>query len=329
MRDQLSDPIKTWLIGLDRQSANGRAPDLRELIVDLRGQLPPEFRPTEVPPEYLLGPGLSLRGLQAIGAEGRWLPDLERLVLYIRNRLIKDPKISRMSATEIATALAVPERRAQRLLSLAMQLGSFCTGGTGTGDGYGMAVIEIGGVDVVSSYMGFESIDSVIRRLDQERERQIAATRGASYGGEGASPFRRGTVFIVMNMNPKDPGLTEIRDAIKEVCATFGLQAFRIDEVEHQERITDRILESIVSSEFVIADLSGERPNVYYEVGYAHAIGKHPILFRRQETTLHFDLSVHNVPEYRDVDDLRGRLTVRLQAILGRSPVGVTDAPTT
>ena len=109
-------------------------------------------------------------------------------------------------------------------------------------------------------------------------------------------------------------------NGIKEECAAFGLTARRIDELEHSDTVTSRILSEIKSSEFIIADLTGERPNVYYEVGYAHALGKHPILFRGRDTRLHFDLVVHKVPEYENVTDLRAQLRARLGEILGRSP---------
>lgn len=119
-------------------------------------------------------------------------------------------------------------------------------------------------------------------------------------------------------MTDQTPTLKMFAMQLKEVCNKFKIDAFCADDVEHQDKITDMILQRITESEFLIADLTGERQNVYYEVGYAHAIGKRPILFRKQGTQLHFDLSVHNVPEYKNLTELKKLLIKRFEAITGK-----------
>jgi hypothetical protein len=155
--------------------------------------------------------------------------------------------------------------------------------------------------------------------------RTAATTASSPAGIVGTKGHLANTAFILMWMDKKHPELEDVHQAVKEVFAEFGIKALRADEIQHQDRITDLILNQIAQSEFLFADLTGERPNVYYEVGYAHALGKHPILYRRTNTSLHFDLSIHNVPEYENVTQLRALLRQRLEAMTGRVPKRSAD----
>jgi hypothetical protein len=73
-------------------------------------------------------------------------------------------------------------------------------------------------------------------------------------------------------------------------------------------------------SPYTIANLTCERPNVYYEIGFAHGLQRSPILFRKTGAQLHFDLSVRKAPAYKNQTELAQMLRRRLSAIVGQSP---------
>lgn len=125
-----------------------------------------------------------------------------------------------------------------------------------------------------------------------------------------------GSAFIAMPINEDDHQLIDVLEAIKESASKCGITAKRVDEDESNDRITDRILESIRKAEFIVVDLTNERPNVFFEAGFAQGIGKTPIYLARRGTNIHFDLKDYPIIQFRNMKELKKKLTKRLAALV-------------
>jgi hypothetical protein len=104
---------------------------------------------------------------------------------------------------------------------------------------------------------------------------------------------------------------------IKAAGKEAGINITRIDEqVFHKEGILARIYGQIELSNLIIADMSGKNPNVFYEVGYAHARGKTCILITENAADIPFDLKHHRHIIYgNSIDTLKTKLLADLLSI--------------
>lgn len=119
-------------------------------------------------------------------------------------------------------------------------------------------------------------------------------------------------IFVIM------PFADEFRDvyhvAIKDACEKAGAYCERLDEQIFKESMLDRIYNQIAKADVLISDMSGRNPNVFYEVGYAHALGKRVILITKNADDIPFDLKHHHHIVYGgSIADLRDELCRRIK----------------
>jgi guanylate kinase len=116
-------------------------------------------------------------------------------------------------------------------------------------------------------------------------------------------------VFIVMAMIKDDDLLIAAHESIKRACAATGYDAHRIDDTYYGSEIPPKILNNIKLASIVVADLTLERPNTYFELGYAVAYNKNVIITARENTVVHFDVNAYQRIIYKNARELERELT--------------------
>ncbi|CAI9677522.1 hypothetical protein [Elizabethkingia anophelis] len=94
--------------------------------------------------------------------------------------------------------------------------------------------------------------------------------------------------FVIMPFSKEFDDIYQL--GIKETAKNEKVIAYRLDEELFDEGMLDKIYKEIENSDFIIADLSNKNANVFYELGYAHAIGKLTILLTQNSEDIPFDL---------------------------------------
>jgi hypothetical protein len=120
------------------------------------------------------------------------------------------------------------------------------------------------------------------------------------------------SLFVVMQFGaPYDILYQEV---IQPVSRKAGFKVLRGDDVFRPGVILQDIIRSIVESDVIVADITPTNPNVFYELGYAHALQKPTILLaNRQLEKLPFDISGYRVIFYDDTIGGKREIEITLE----------------
>lgn len=95
-------------------------------------------------------------------------------------------------------------------------------------------------------------------------------------------------VFVLMPFEQSFQDIYEV--GIKPACKDAGAYCERVDEQIFVENILERVYNQIAKADVVVAEMTGRNPNVFYEVGYAHALNKRVLLLTQNADDIPFDL---------------------------------------
>ena len=129
---------------------------------------------------------------------------------------------------------------------------------------------------------------------------------------------------LVSVMMPFDAQFDEVYAAIQASVKALNMQCLRSDDIWENDAIVQGIVALINRSRIVVCDCTRRNPNVFYEVGIAHTLGRDVILITQVEGDIPFDLRYLRYVPYLNNDKGRGQLgdllRRRIQTLLEQAP---------
>ncbi len=109
------------------------------------------------------------------------------------------------------------------------------------------------------------------------------------FQGRGFIP-KDENIFVVMPFTPK--WSTVVWQTIRRRMEKLGFKTTRADE-QYGEQVLEDIWRGLCEASIIIADVTGRNPNVYYELGLAHVLGRRILLLTQDVHDIPFDTSIY------------------------------------
>ena len=130
--------------------------------------------------------------------------------------------------------------------------------------------------------------------------------------------------FVIQPFSPKFDKRYD--EDYKPALEAAGLEAYRVDQDPRTERLIDSIEEEIRKATICLADITTDNPNVWYELGYAFAVGRSVIMVcsNERDGKYPFDIQHRTVINYAsdsrsDFDKLRDDISTRAKALVKKN----------
>jgi hypothetical protein len=169
---------------------------------------------------------------------------------------------------------------------------------------------------LVAENTGIEllTLDDLRQRVPEPTRRPRPTPQKREKEPQSPPPTTVQRFFVVMPFAPEMDDIYHL--GIRETVQIVGGACERADEIQHTGGILQKIYDSIRGASIVIAEVSLPNPNVFYEIGFAHALGKPVVLLTRDIASSPFDLRGYNHIVYRSIVELRSSLESMLRQLL-------------
>lgn len=183
---------------------------------------------------------------------------------------------------------------------------------------------------------------TIIKRIAEQSEEALAMFEkyvAEKYPGEGqfisAKPSERKITFaphvfkvpentsiendLVAVMMPFKAEFNSVHEGIRRACSAAGYRCLRVDDIWEESTVIQDIFNLIFRAHVVVVDFTGKNPNVMYETGIAHTLGKHVLPISQSLDDVPFDMAHHRIltylPNNEGIETMISKLTAKLRQV--------------
>lgn len=301
----------------------------RQLKAQLIDKIPINFNPRSIDFKIAThgGERLTLLGIQLLDAKSNIIEKTNNVIKCIKQAIIDDPKIKNIKSNTVSNITGIEESEVKLIFDLMGMFGQFSSGASRTGKGYGYDTIDLINnrsdySDMIfNQYFSFESIEKLMD--EYYKEEKAKRVKEKSNAVIKKQEIIKANESSLLNINPifttrisqidyklcfvlmpftKEWSDRVYKNYIRSNIEDIGLQCLRADNLTGQIIIED-IWTKINQAAFIIADVTDKNPNVMYELGIAHTLGKPVILITQNTSSIPFDFKHLRHYEYQDNSD--------------------------
>lgn len=334
LKIELSSDEELWLNKLYEKIKLKALVNYRILRSELHGKITNDFDPDRI--DYRLakyrGTRLSLVGIEYIDPNFEVLKKANQIVLAIRELLLDKPEDEGVEVEKISSRSGIEIEKVDFVLRGLNDYGSFFSGSSSKQNLY--SSIDISDESAFDFYLKFSTIEEVIRSKWKAQEEESKKPKPKIRKGSRVKLYQKGigigssVYYEDIDSDEESDGIgykpvftSKITSVNKNLCFVLmpfkmnwsdsvykliskavkflGVQVLRADNL-HGQIVIEDIWTQINLSAFVIVEMTDKNPNVMYELGIVHTIGKPAILITQDIENIPFDLRHHRHHVYEN-----------------------------
>ncbi len=321
LKFKLSKDQEIWLNELYKYIKKYESPNYRKIKIDLIEKISHKFKPQSIDRRLIRwNADLTLLGVWTIDPESQLIKDSEKLLYAIKEIVYNNPTDYSISIDVIKKATNFSKEQIKILLNLINSISNFWSS-------FGGDTLDIQN-DAFEKIIAFKGLEDWLEKFYFKYEyktNNIEINRSDSNSYElKVNPIFKSKVcnidpslcFIIMPFT--EEWSTGVFNKLKSNVEHLGFQCIRAD-VLSGPIIMEDIWTKINQCAFLIADVTNKNPNVMYELGIAHTLGKPVILITQDTSSIPFDFKHLRHEQYTNTLEGFKKLEEKLPSIIKRN----------